>query len=457
MMAFWDRFFRRKTVAMQDVFAYLFGGEGRNKLSDSEEAILQSHLIYRAVASIAQRLGSLPYHIMNSKGEINDSAEKTFLNINPDFTFTEILEKTVSFQSLTGYHVWYVENKIITPIDSNLVRIERNSLGQWRVTPLWRYNALPNQDNFVIFPNFTPYNSFLGISELKTCIDVANLGENAITLTNNIMNKGGLIQGILGTDQELTPDQAKQAKEAFDTKYSGISNSGGIGIFGKGLTWQKIGLSPSDFSALDLMKVTLEGISIAFGVPKIFLMNTESVDYANSKTQERIFYQITIKPKADRLADRINRFVLPLMGMKDLEFYFDWNSVEALQPDKLLQAQIDEIYSRIGKTYVNELRDRDGQKPVPWGNSYWGNLSMVQIGEASKTIAEAVSEAVTKQLDEKLKQLDTNREDLVWKRFVARTEPQEKRLLKEIEKFFKKEKSMVLERLQDTKKACISN
>ena len=78
---------------------------------------------------------------------------------------------------------------------------------------------------------------------------------------------------------------------------------------------------------------------------------------------------------------------------------------------------------------------------------------MVQIGEASKTIAEAVSEAVNKQLDEKLKQLDTNREDLVWKRFVARTEPQEKRLLKELEKFFKKEKSMVLERLQDTKKA----
>ena len=144
-MAFWDRLFRRKTVAMKDVFAYLFGGEGRNKLPDSEEAILQSHLIYRAVASIAQRLGALPYHIMNSKGEINDNAEKAFSNINPDFTFTEILEKTVSFQSLTGYHVWYVENKIITPIDSNLIRIERNQLGQWRVTPLWRYNALPDR------------------------------------------------------------------------------------------------------------------------------------------------------------------------------------------------------------------------------------------------------------------------------------------------------------------------
>jgi len=429
-LAIFDRF---KKKSLNDALWIFWGqGDNKNKLPDNETAIEKSHLIYRAVMSTAQRVGSLTWHIRKND-KINENVEKIFRNANSYFTFEEILEKTVSFQSLLGYHVWYVENKIISPIDSNLVKLERNNFGQYKVIPLWNYNASLNQENFVIFPNFTPFNTLNGISELKTCVDIANLGENAITLTNNIMSKGGLLTGILRTDQNLTQEQMREVKTRFDEKYAGINNSGGVMVAGHGIEWQKIGLSPSDFSALDLMKITIEGVSIAFGVPKIYLMDTESVDYANSKTQERMFYQITIKPKADRIADRINRFVLPLMGYEDYEFYFDWESVEALQPDKLLQAQVDEVNVRSGIRLINEIRIRDNLPETDYGWNWYGSAMNVPLGSYKpEKQQDEVTIKLKSLVEHKKKELT---KDNFWKSFIAKTEPEEKRLIKEINKW----------------------
>lgn len=444
-----------KTVSLNDIASLMFPGTTKNKINSNDDAITKSYWVYRAVASVSQRFASVPFQILGPDKKRNEKAEEKIMYSNPDFTFTEIIEKLAAQESIWGYCPWYVENSVITPLDSDWIKVERNQNGVYEYTPTVKFNLPLNKDNIVIFPNFTPYNSIVGISELKTCIDVANLGENAITLTNNILINGGIPPGVLKATRNLTSEEIDLIDRKWNERWGGIDRSGRPPILGLDLDYQKIGISPSDFSALDITKITLDGVSIAFGVPKFFLMNTESVDYANSRSQERALYQITIQPKADRFADRMTRFVLPMMGYKGHAFKFDWSAVEALQEDRLIKANADKINIESGMTYINELRRRDGQEDLPWGNTYRGSALLVDLGEVKGTKSlepNSISGILSKiySLHREKKIIEETKEK-IWNRFVTKTTPQEKRLVKEVNKYFDEQEKSVLEKITGEK------
>jgi hypothetical protein len=50
--------------------------------------------------------------------------------------------------------------------------------------------------------------------------------------------------------------------------------------------------------------------------------------------------------------------------------------------DELAQAKIDQIYMNIGKTFPNELRMRDGEDPVPWGDEPYSASQSQFAGDA---------------------------------------------------------------------------
>jgi HK97 family phage portal protein len=437
----------------------MFPNATDNKINSNDDALRKSYWIYRAITSVSQRAASVPWQIVDSKSQRNLDAEQKLINCNPDFTFTEILEKLTSQEMMWGYHPWYIENNVITPLDSNWIKIEKNNNGTYTYTSQVSVNFPLVQENIVIFPNFTPYNSIVGISELKTCIDVANLGENAIALTNNILVGGGIPPGLLNANRDLKPEQIDVIDSKWRERYGGINKSGRPAILGPDLKYQKIGLSPSDFSALDITKITLDGVSIAFGVPKFFLMDTASVDYANSKSQERALYEITIQPKNNKFADRMTRFVLPLMNLKNQIFKFDWSQVEALQEDRLTKANADEVNLRIGKTYINELRKRDNEEDLPWGNQWWGsvlNSPLAQISNSGKSVSVSNPDSIPEILGKiysfyKTKKITTEMKEKIWNRFVKKTEPQEKRLVKEVNKYFDDQEKSVLEKITGEK------
>ena len=67
---------------------------------------------------------------------------------------------------------------------------------------------------------------------------------------------------------------------------------------------------------------------------------------------------------ASLIAEYVTREIIwEIDQNRDHAFEFD----DLNQRDALAQAKIDQIYMSIGKTYPNELRARDGDEPVPWG------------------------------------------------------------------------------------------
>ena len=97
----------RKSVDINDALTILFPNTTGNKINSEDDALRKSYWIYRAIAAVSQRFASVPYQILGPDQKRNEKAEQKIMFSNPDFTFTEIIEKLSAQESMWGYPVSY--------------------------------------------------------------------------------------------------------------------------------------------------------------------------------------------------------------------------------------------------------------------------------------------------------------------------------------------------------------
>ena len=460
-MSWFSRVSRKTGVplntALDDVMSILYPRSSRAIVSDARSGMDKSVWIYRAVATVTTRIGSLPWHLY--KGDKVSDSEAYLLNRpSPMMTGTEFIERIVAWQLLNGTGFVYAEKspiKGLAVLDADLLRMDHGNL-------LYRENNIDrtlDQARIVLFPNFS-ISGQLGLSELRPILDSANMDESSKQVFNNQMSGGGLLSGLFSTDIRLSTQELAAAKASWEEKYGGIGKAGGIGFLGAGFKFQPLGISAADMKMLEVSKVTREEIGAAFGVPGIFLNDTQSVDYSNAQTQEKILYSNTVCPKADRLADRITIFLLPLLGLKGLTFKFDYSGIDALQEDKLQRAQMDEIQIRSGIITINEVRERDGFKDKKaWGDAWWASAMLTPITSANVASPALPPAPVPAPLPQgnSMKALHTpGARSLIAKAFIAKTASQERKFAQATMKAFNKQARVVTAWVADGAKAVVA-
>ena len=477
-MANWlSRTFGRKdgvpfNTAMADVMSVLYPDKGQAIVTDARTAVDKSVWILRAVSTVATRIGSLPWHLMNGD-KVVEGKSAVLTRPSPNQTGTEFVERIIAWELLQGTGMVYVEVpaiKGLTVLDADMILIDKGGNINYREPGLnGQYSDRQLlKSNIVLFPNFS-ITGQLGLSELRPILDTANMDEGAKQVWNSQMSSGGALAGLMTTDFKLTGPELMAAKKAWEEKYSGIQKAGGIGWLSAGYHFEKLGISAADLKLLEVSKVTREEIGAAFGVPGVFLNDTQSVDYSNAQTQERILYSNTIIPKADRLADRITTFLLPLLpGLKGLTFKFDYSGIECLQANRLERAQSDEIEFRSGKLTINEARIRDGLKKVAWGDVFWCSAMLVPISTSdlpeppppvappatTEPVVPPEGDSVPVAEPKGIKALHSpEARKLIAKAFIAKTAPQEKKFAQATMKAFNKQAKVVESWVADGAKA----
>jgi len=466
-----QRAIKRKGTMPQDVVQrMLWTGSAKNRITDARGALEQNVWVARAIRTIAQKGASVPWQLVDMKGEASEPAAKKLLQCNPLETWGELIQRVLAWQSLSGFGVLYYEAPYLYSYEADQVEITSQS--GWLALRYHQANGVtvPLQaEKVVICPGFKPFYTLTGVSDLLPAMDAANLEENALHLTNNIMTHGGILAGLLTTDQDLEDEDVNAVKAVFEARYGGIDNSGQVGVFGRGLKWTPLGVDPSTFAALDIAKLTRPQIGAALGVPGMFLNDTESVDYANSRTQERILYRETIQPKCDLLAARLTRFLLPIMGLGAYAFQFDWSQVDVLQEDKLTQAQVAQVQAQVDQiklnssvVTINELRIRDNLPPVPWGDRPMVSAMLVPIADTSASNSPPEPEPKPEPTppddagkawalmfgQPKKKQLSHESRKAYWMTFALKTVPQERKFGREVMGVFRKQGKRVVAALE---------
>ncbi|NLH62455.1 MAG: phage portal protein [Ignavibacteriales bacterium] len=437
------KFWRKKSVSVtsNDWFGRsLFSG-----ISIPEEAFEKTEYVYDCIKTRAEKIASIPWGIwVNDKR--NEKLETLFKNPNPYQTSTQFLESLIAWLDLRGIAFVYIGNYPNFEIfDADLV--------SWRYDGNYHFRYVNKEftdEQVKIIRNFSPYSRLYPISTLQSAFSSVKIIEDYEKAIERLMEKGAYIPAVFTSDQKFTAEQIKQIQDVWRESYSGISNAGNLPVLGGGLKVEKIGLTPADLDILSRENITKDRIYTAFGVPK---RDFQNLNRATAEVQQEYFIRTTIMPFADNIAEQITKFILEGKG----EFKFDYSQLPEMQGDLLTRAQVEEIHVRSGIRTINEIRGQYGLNPVPWGNDYWANMSLVSFGnytEQTETLRALKDEIVgiKKTIIENKKQLEAEQKaELRWKVFITRTTPQEQKLEKELNKFFKKLGEQVIEKLNSGK------
>lgn len=181
---------------------------------------------------------------------------------------------------------------------------------------------------------------YTGTSRLKHLLFSIH-NKNAADLYNKgSFENGGLVKGILSTEQKLNPTDAKQIKEQWKSS-NGAENGSGIGVIGQGTKYVSTGQTNAEMGFEALQRVSQQEVNAVFHVPSIE-MGLDTANYATAKEQRKLFWETMMIPLMDSFAEVLTEFYQKEYNTPN-KAYYDYSNIAVMQNDlntKLQSAQI---------------------------------------------------------------------------------------------------------------------
>jgi SPP1 gp7 family putative phage head morphogenesis protein len=201
----------------------------------------------------------------------------------------------------------------------------------------------------------------------------------------NLFSHGIQLSGMLmppkGTT--FTPEQAADLEKALARRFSGAGNAHRWAVFPYEYQVETPTLSPKDAEFLGALKWSLEDICRAYKVPLDLIGGQRS--YENVNAAQKAMWTQCILPEARFIASEVTEQLLPMFagsGVDSAEF--DASDVDVLQEGHGEQWTRSREQIEKGAITVNEWREAEGLKPVPWGDVWWAPISVGPVRDDSE-------------------------------------------------------------------------
>ena len=112
-------------------------------------------------------------------------------------------------------------------------------------------------------------------------------------------------------------------------------------VLSGGVEVKRLGANHSEMEFIAALQWSVEEVSRAFGVPKVFLSEFEDATLANVRTMEQFLWRNTIIPELKMLEDGINHRLAPHFARfpNELIVRFNLSDVEAVQESQTDRAE----------------------------------------------------------------------------------------------------------------------
>jgi len=293
---------------------------------------------------------------------------------NPAQSWAVFLEEMVGFGKLTGNRYVYGispengENKNIYyqlyNLPAHLIEIKSDGIFK----PVNKYTMMYNDNKYDLdaeevlhIADFNPDYSndgthLYGQSPIQAGMRVLTTSNEAVETNLKFLHNQSARGMLTPDDDQLTPTQAQQMKDAFRRNFQGSKSANDVMITGKKFSWTNFGLSSSDLQLLESYNATIKDLCNLYGVPVQLLNNTESTTMDNYRTARKVLFTNAVIPELNKIRDELNRWLVPQYG-EDLYFDFDYSAVPELMPEQ------EKLVDTLSKSYwltSNEKRQAQG-------------------------------------------------------------------------------------------------
>lgn len=364
----------------------------------------QSNL-HTVVSFLAASVAQLPLKVYIRDGENARKRDRTSVAArllwkpNPDQTCYEFIEGMLIEYLLmgsvfvwmlpdadaeSGYQMrivpreWIVDTVSHTNYAPDVIRISSKS-GQIVEVP---------REMFVQFRMYNPGNPGGYQSPISALKQTLTEQVNADRFRTDIWRSSGRFNAYLTRPANVQPWDENQRK-AFLTAFregwgKDGENRGKMPLLEDGMEIKTYQFNAKEAQYAETKQLSREDVAAAYHVNPSLIWHTTTQTYASAKDNARALYADCLGPTLQMLQQRINSFLLPMIGA-DPRTYVEFDMTEKLKGSFEERASI--LQSAVGGPWMtrNEARADNNLPPVEGGDELIVPLNVVEGGRASPT------------------------------------------------------------------------
>lgn len=218
-------------------------------------------------------------------------------------------------------------------------------------------------DELIYFPGNVRADRIYGYSRVEQARDLIEMAISRLKSQKGYFDFGNLGDGYFTMPEGWTPEQTL----AFEMRWNAAMDGSDIGIRRRnqfapsGIEWHatKADLLEDSF---DEMMIRL--LCFPFGVAPQPFMKQTGLGHGSAGTEHEAAEEGGLSPLMNYISRLMSMIIAKWFARPDLEFSF----VEDREFDPKTAAEIDDIRLKNGTRTINEVRDRNGEKPLPDGD-----------------------------------------------------------------------------------------
>jgi HK97 family phage portal protein len=347
--------------------------------------------LYAVVSKIGVGCGDVKWRLFrgDDRSERSQVAKHPILTIldkvNPFQTGAECIELTQIYLDLIGEAFWILNynaldepSEIIIPYPHNMTIVPARAF-PFVKNYVYGFgaDAIPFAENEVIhfkYPN--PLNQYRGLGPAQAIGIDLDTEQYSNEWNRNFFFNSARPDGVIQFEYNLSDDQFEKLKKQWTEKYRGVSKAHQVALLEGGGKYIQIQNTIKDMDFYNMKLRNRDAILGVYGMPQSVMGISENVNKANAEAGDYTFARWIVKPRLDRLKNKLNEQFVPLFRKSDnLEIDYDEVVPETIEQKMLLA----ESGIRAGYLTINEARKLRGMDPLLTGDVLLIPLNLIPM------------------------------------------------------------------------------
>lgn len=359
-------------------------------------AYLANSIVHRCVRVTADALGRVPFRVGADPNKPSDYDPTHPLarllgptpgSPNPVTSPRRLWAWTIAQYLVTGRWCWETELAdgtarpvALWPLPASQLRAIPSAKGNRYFD---RFEFGPTHDPKRLTPDQVVYGwrpSQHDWREPESILQAARLDVSVAVMQDRydyaFLRNGSRPDFLIVTPEFEEDDEASAFRSQWNAEHRGPDNAGKPafveatpdenGKLSDAVVVKQLGLSQKDSESIERYRQKIAAICVAFGTPMSKLGDASGRTFSNAGQEDRNWWEDTLLPLGEELADEVNTQLAPRLG--GAVGWFDWSTVRALQPaPKFQEVGIPELVA--GKVArLNEGRAMLDLPPVEGGD-----------------------------------------------------------------------------------------
>jgi HK97 family phage portal protein len=256
-------------------------------------------------------------------------------------------------------------------LDPATVTVRRSAIGR-KIFLIENESETLTSDEIIHITDLIQPGSLTGLSRVERLKEAIGLSSAMQTFAARFFGTGATTQGIIEYPGALTPEQAKNLRDGFDSAHRGFRRAHKTGVLSGGASYKQTTVPNDAAQFIESRRFSVEEIARAFNIPLSMMGVPGTQSYASVEQNAIQFVTHTLRPYIEKVEWAYSR-LLPV------EAFLKFNVDGLLRGDFNSRISAYATGLQSGFMSVNDIRRLEDLSPTEGGDQYRVPLANISL------------------------------------------------------------------------------